>query len=193
MIDNRFNTAALAATSTERNTASSSKNDSTITAAMKKGSRAEMLSVWSTYAAVIPPTTTLMSRAGESRRDDVVAQHDKQFGRRFVLRARQRRQGDHGRVVRPGWRSAVRRRRRRAVARASARSPTSVAMVFGVAVVGDEHERAVEAGAEAFRHQVVGAASGEVGRVVACIGEAETQVRRPVRSERRVRARQQAR
>ncbi len=34
MIDNRFNTAALAATSTERNTASSKMNDSTITAPM---------------------------------------------------------------------------------------------------------------------------------------------------------------
>ena len=61
MIDNRFNTAALAATRTERNTASSRRNDSTITAAMNSGRRAEMLSVWSTYEAVIPPTTTSRS------------------------------------------------------------------------------------------------------------------------------------
>ena len=74
MIDSRFSTAALAATSTERNTASSSRNDSTITAAMNSGRRAEMLSVWSTLAAVMPPIVDGDVGAGERGGHDVVAQ-----------------------------------------------------------------------------------------------------------------------
>ena len=46
---------------------------------------------------------------------------------------------------------------------------------LGVTAVGDEDEGAVEAGTEAVGHQVVGAAGGEAGRVVAGVREPEAQ------------------
>ena len=158
---------------------SSSRNERPRTPPMNSGMRPFMYSLWSSSAAVTPPTLASMPEPLRLAGDDVVAQAVDEVLRLLVLRRGRRDHGDERRVAGPVDPGTVRRTRPRARWRSRSANAVDVGPSRRAGrELGGDHERAVGAGAEPLGVEVVGLPGHRVGRVVAGVGEAETHAER---------------
>ena len=95
-------TAALSEISGEWKATSRSRNERPTTPAMNSGMRSFMYSLWSSSAAVTPPTSAVTPVPAERLGHDVVAQPVDQVLGRLVLRRGGRDHGDERRVAASG-------------------------------------------------------------------------------------------
>ena len=171
---------ALSGTTIDRKTTSRSRNDRPSTAPMKSGRRDESTSAKSCDAAVKPADVHGHVGALGRRGDHVGAQVVDQLRRRLVLRRRGREHLDHRGVARR-VRDRGAHERHSGHLRQRVVEASDVGLCARAALlVGHDEQRTVEARAEPLGEQVVGAARGVSGRLVARVGHAEAQ-----REERR--------
>ena len=145
---------------------------------MNSGMRSVMYSLWSSSAAVTPPTWAVMpvppsaSGTTSSRRCLTRSSVSSSCGEVVGITV------TSAAVARVVDRSGRRTKATPVLAAEPRRERVDVASAAGVGQLGGDHQRAVGAGAEALGVQVVGLAGHRVGRVVAGVGEAEAHAER---------------